>query len=224
LSSTPRHKKDASRPASPIIGVLALQGDVREHVSALESLSADVVLVRLPEDLANVDALVFPGGESTTVSMLLHSAGLFTPIARRLKAGMPALGTCAGMILLARTVLDGRPDQFPLGGIDIAVRRNAFGRQIESFETDLVVKEIEGGTMHAVFIRAPIVEAFGKDVIVLAEVALEDGTVHPVVCREGRVTVASFHPELSGDARLHHLVMKDALCAVDAQLSEETPR
>jgi 5'-phosphate synthase pdxT subunit len=198
------------RASPPVIGVLALQGDVREHVAALDGLGASAALVRVPEQLASVDALIFPGGESTTLSMLLQSSGLFEPIARRLKDGMPALGTCAGMILLAKTVLDGRSDQHSLGAIDISVRRNAFGRQLESFETELFVKGINGGTMHAVFIRAPVVEAIGPAVEVLAEVDVENGAMYPVVCREGRVTVASFHPELYGDARLHNMVLNDA--------------
>jgi 5'-phosphate synthase pdxT subunit len=180
------------------VGILALQGDVREHAAALTALDADVVEVRMPEHLAGVDALVLPGGESTTMLLLLQSSGLFDPIAERLAAGMPAFGTCAGMILLATDVLDGRPDQRSFGAVDIAVRRNAFGRQVDSFETDLDVAGVPDGPVPAVFIRAPFVEAVGKGVEVLATV---DG--HPVVCRQGSVLVAAFHPELSGDLRLH---------------------
>src|SRR5687767_14931312 len=152
----------------------------------------------MPDHLAGVDALVLPGGESTTMSLLLQSSGLFDPIAERLADGMPAFGTCAGMILLATDVLDGRPDQRSFGVVDIAVRRNAFGRQADSFETDLDVAGVPDAPVPAVFIRAPFVEAVGKDVEVLATV---DG--HPVVCRQGSVLVAAFHPELSGDLRLH---------------------
>ena len=184
------------------IGILALQGDVREHAAALTALDADVVEVRVPDDLAAVDALVLPGGESTTMSLLLQSSGLFDPIAERLGDGMPAFGTCAGMILLATDVLDGRPDQRSFGMIDIAVRRNAFGRQVDSFETELDVAGVPGGPVPAVFIRAPFVASVGEGVEVLAEV---DG--HPVVCRQGDVLVAAFHPELSDDLRLHRLFL-----------------
>ena len=180
------------------VGVLALQGDVEEHTAALTALDADVVEVRVPQDLAGVDALVLPGGESTTMSLLLQSSGLFDPIAERLDDGMPAFGTCAGMILLAREVLDGRPDQRTFGTVDIAVRRNAFGRQVDSFETALSVAGVPGGPVPAVFIRAPFVERVGEDVEVLATV---DG--HAVLCRQGATLVAAFHPELSGDLRLH---------------------
>jgi len=184
------------------VGVLALQGDVSEHVQALADLGADAVEVRTPEDLGPVDRLILPGGESTTMSMLLESSGLFDPIAARLDDGMPAFGTCAGMILLSEVVLDGRPDQRSFGVIDIAVRRNAFGRQVDSFETEL---EVHGtGLVPAVFIRAPYVERVGDDVEVLARV--DD---HPVLCREGPVLVAAFHPELSGDLRLHELFLRE---------------
>jgi 5'-phosphate synthase pdxT subunit len=185
------------------VGVLALQGDVREHVQALADLGAHAVEVRVPEDLTAVDALVLPGGESTTIAKLLDFSGLFGPVAERLAAGMPALGTCAGMILLASEVLDGRADQRSFGAIDLAVRRNAFGSQIASFETDLCVTGMAGGAYPAVFIRAPYVERVGDDVEVLAQV---DG--HPVLCRSGPIMVASFHPELAGDLRLHQLFME----------------
>jgi pyridoxal 5'-phosphate synthase pdxT subunit len=180
------------------IGILALQGAWHAHASALADLGADAVPVRRPPDLAGVDALVLPGGESTTLSMLLESAELFEPIADRLGEGMPALGTCAGMILLGRDILDGRADQRSFGVIDLAVRRNAFGRQVDSFEADLDIAGLVGGPFPAVFIRAPYVERVGAGVEVLAQV---DG--HAVVCRQGPVTVCSFHPELSGDLRLH---------------------
>jgi len=182
------------------VGVLALQGASREHVAALRALGCDPIEVRTPDDLVGVDALVLPGGESTTIGMLLDSSGLRGPVQERLADGMPALGTCAGMILLASEVLDGRPDQRPLGAVDLAVRRNAFGRQVDSFEADLPVTGVDGGPFPAVFIRAPFVERVGEGVEVLAEV---DG--HPVLCRQGAVVVASFHPELSDDLRLHEL-------------------
>ena len=184
------------------IGILALQGDVTEHAEALAELGADTVPVRLPADLAGIDAMVLPGGESTTMSLLLQSSGLFDPLSARLADGMPAFGTCAGMILLATEVLDGRPDQRSFGVIDLAVRRNAFGRQVDSFEASLDVEGLAGGPVPAVFIRAPFVERTGPGVEVLASV---DG--HPVLCRQGPVLTAAFHPELSGDLRLHQLFL-----------------
>jgi pyridoxal 5'-phosphate synthase pdxT subunit len=185
------------------IGILALQGDVREHRRALSELGAHPVEVRRPEDLAGVDGLILPGGESTTISLLVQSAGLAPALQERLDGGLPAFGTCAGMILLARDVLDGRPDQVAFGAIDIGVRRNAFGRQVDSFETDLSVEGAGEEPMHAVFIRAPVVERVGDSVEVLATV---DG--RPVACRSGAVLVTSFHPELSDDLRLHELFLK----------------
>jgi 5'-phosphate synthase pdxT subunit len=185
------------------VGVLALQGAVRPHVAALAALGAVPVEVRTPDDLAAVDALVLPGGESTTVSKLLDTSGLREPLAERLAGGLPALGTCAGMILLAREILDGRPDQRSLGVVDIAVRRNAFGRQVDSFEADLDVAGDEV-PLHAVFIRAPVIEEAGPDVDVLASV--DD---RPVLARQGPVIVASFHPELTDDLRLHRLLLEE---------------
>lgn len=185
------------------VGILALQGDVAEHAAALAELDADPVEVRRPGDLAAVDALVLPGGESTTMSLLLQSSGLFEPIAALLADGLPVFGTCAGMILLAKAIVDGRPDQCSFGAIDIDVRRNAFGRQVDSFEATLDVAGLEpAGPIDAVFIRAPFVERVGNGVEVLADV---DG--HPVLCRQGDVLVASFHPELSADRRVHDLFL-----------------
>ena len=184
------------------VGVLALQGAFARHAAVLDALDADPVEVRDPTDLTAVDALVLPGGESSTMSMLLESSDLFDPIAGRLAEGMPAFGTCAGMILLGREILDGRADQRCFGAVDVAVRRNAFGRQIDSFEADLDIAGVDGGPVPAVFIRAPFVERTGPDVEVLAEV---DG--HPVVCRQGPVLVTAFHPELSDDLRLHRLFL-----------------
>jgi pyridoxal 5'-phosphate synthase pdxT subunit len=187
---------------APRVGVLALQGAAARHVAALAEAGAEPSLVRTPEDLAAVDALVVPGGESTTISMLLDSAGLRAPLAGRLQRGMPAFGTCAGMILLASDVRDGRPDQRSLGAIDLVVRRNAFGRQRDSFEADLRVEGLDGA-FHAVFIRAPVVERAGEGVEVLAEV-----DAGPVLCRSGAIMVASFHPELGDDHRLHELFLR----------------
>jgi 5'-phosphate synthase pdxT subunit len=185
------------------VGVLALQGAFAAHASCLRSLGAEPREVRTPADLAEVDAIVLPGGESTTMSMLLESSSLFEPLAERLAEGMPALGTCAGMILLGAEILDGRPDQRCFAAVDISVRRNAFGRQVDSFEADLPLEELAGAPFRAVFIRAPFVERTGPDVEVLATV---DG--HAVLCRQGAVTVAAFHPELSDDLRLHDLFLR----------------
>ena len=189
------------------VGVLALQGAAQLHVEALRALGASPVEVRTPADLAGIEALVLPGGESTTLSKLLDSSGLSDAIAERLADGMPAFGTCAGMILLAADVLDGRPDQRCFGAIDVSVRRNAFGRQVDSFETALAVDGLAGGAFPAVFIRAPVVERVGEGVEVLATVDAwppgGDGARRPVLCRQGSVLVAAFHPELAGDLRLH---------------------
>ena len=183
------------------VGLLALQGAVAPHADALEALGAAPVEVRTPAQLADVDALVIPGGESTAMSRLLGTSGVAEPLAERLADGLPVLGTCAGMIVLARTVLDGRADQRCYGAIDIAVRRNAFGRQVDSFEADVDVDGLSP-PFHAVFIRAPFVEQVGPDVEVLASV---DG--HPVVCRQGPVLVTAFHPELTADRRVHQLFL-----------------
>jgi 5'-phosphate synthase pdxT subunit len=190
----------------PTVGVLALQGAYGLHAVALSELGARAKEVRTPADLARVDALVMPGGESTTMSMLLESSGLFDAIADRLASGLPVLGTCAGMILLATDVLDGRPDQRSFGAIDLAVRRNAYGRQVDSFESSLTVAGLSGEPFPAVFIRAPLVEAAGPNVEVLAR---HEG--RPVLAQQGPVTVASFHPELSGDSRLHARFLQEVL-------------
>jgi 5'-phosphate synthase pdxT subunit len=193
-------------PLAAPVGVLALQGDIREHTRVLADLGAEVRPVRLPTDLDQVGALVLPGGESTTMSVLLGTSGLLEPLRRRLADGMPALGTCAGMILLSSGIVDGRADQVHLDALDVTVRRNAFGRQVDSFETDLDVTGLDA-PMHAVFIRAPVVESAGPEVEVLASVRLADGVERPVVCRQGAVLAASFHPELTGDRRLHTLFL-----------------
>lgn len=180
------------------VGVLALQGAFREHREILDALGVEAIEVRTPAGLGALDALILPGGESTTMSKLLDSSGLRAPLAELLRDGVPVLGTCAGMILLAREVVDGRPDQESFGAIDVAVRRNAYGRQRDSFEADLTVDGLAGGTFPGVFIRAPRIEHAGVDVEVLAR---HDDV--PVLARQGAVWVASFHPELSGDLRLH---------------------
>jgi 5'-phosphate synthase pdxT subunit len=187
------------------VGVLALQGAVAAHAEALAALGAAPVEVRTAAVLSGVDALVLPGGESPTLSRLLTTSGLFDALAERVEAGTPVLGTCAGMILLAGEVLDGRPDQRCLGALDVSVRRNAFGRQVESFETELEVEGLDGGRFPAVFIRAPVVERAGDDVEVLARL---DG--RPVLCRQGPVLAAAFHPELSEDLRLHRMFLNQA--------------
>ena len=180
-----------------LIGILALQGAFRAHELALRKCGARTQQVRTPDDLDRVDALVMPGGESTTMSHLLTTSNLFDPIAKRLSDEMPVFGTCAGMILLAENVYDARPDQRSFAALDIDVRRNAYGRQIDSFESDLTVADLDGA-FHAVFIRAPRVERIGAGVEVLAA---HDGD--PVLVRQGRMLAASFHPELTPDARIH---------------------
>ena len=182
---------------APLIGVLALQGAFREHVRTLEACGARVRLVRLPADLEGLDGLVIPGGESTTMEMLMERMGLLEPVRMAVRAGLPTLGTCAGMIVLADRITDGRPDQHGLRALDIAVRRNAFGRQVDSFEADLDVAGLEGGPFHGVFIRAPVVEDAGRSEVL----ASHEG--QPVAVRQGRVMALAFHPELTGDLRLH---------------------
>jgi 5'-phosphate synthase pdxT subunit len=194
------------------VGVLALQGAFREQVETLEALGAAASLVKTPEELAGVDAIVLPGGESTTVDKLLDSSGLRTPLRDALRDGMPALAVCAGLIVLAREVVDGRADQHPLGAIDVTVRRNGYGRQRESFEAGLTLAPVGADPFPdhpfpnqpfpGVFIRAPVVERVGPGVEVLAEY---DG--HAVLGRDGRVLFATFHPELAADLRVHQLFL-----------------
>jgi len=188
------------------IGVLALQGAFREQAETLDALGVETTLVKTPEQLSGVDAIVLPGGESTTVDKLLDSSGLRTPLRDALRDGMPALAVCAGLIVLAREVVDGRADQQPLGAIDVTVRRNGYGRQRESFEADLAVPALAraaSGPFPAVFIRAPLVERVGPGVEVLAAL---DGA--PVLGRDGNVLFATFHPELAGDLRVHQLFVQ----------------
>lgn len=186
------------------VGVFALQGDVREHLRALTAIGVTAVGVRRPSELDACDALVIPGGESTTMAKLARSFELFEPLRDRIKLGMPVFGTCAGMILLADRVEDGTADQETLGGLDITVRRNAFGRQVDSFEEDLTFSGVDG-RIHAVFIRAPWVEEVGPGVEVLGRV--EDGPAvgRIVAVRQGPLLATSFHPEMGDDLRLHQL-------------------
>ena len=219
---TAARKSAAASESQPLIGVVALQGAAAEHVDAFRRAGASAVEVRVPADLDGVDAVALPGGESTTMSHLLGTSGLFDALAACLADGMPAFGTCAGMILLAAEVLDGRPDQRCFGAIDISVRRNAFGRQVASFEadldidldTDLDTSEFDG-PFGAVFIRAPWVERTGVSVEVLAEIrpasgASTDGARSsvPVLCRSGPILVSSFHPELTADDRIHRMFLE----------------
>ena len=192
------------------ICILALQGDVREHAAAFAELGQPTREVRWPADLAGVDGVVLPGGESTTLSMLLESAGLFGPLAEALAGGLPAFGTCAGLVLLSRRVLDGRPDQRSFGVLDCAVRRNGYGRQRFSFEATVDtggVGDADGpAAMPAVFIRAPVVVETGPGVEVLATLSPgTDGRPDPVAVRQGPVLATAFHPELTPDRRLHRL-------------------
>ena len=205
--------------SAPTIGVLSVQGDVREHIRALVEAGAEAVPVGTAEQLDGVDALVIPGGESTTMSMLTVRDGLMEPLRAARASGMPMYGSCAGMIMLADEVLDARPDQQTIGGIDMVVRRNAFGRQVDSFETDVHVVGVEGD-FPAVFIRAPWVESVGERVEVLARVTQPDrggsgGPADPlagadtiVAVRQGPLVATSFHPELTGDARFHEMFVR----------------
>ena len=194
--------------ASPLVGVLSLQGDVREHERALTYVGARTCRVRTAEELLNIDGLVIPGGESTTMSMLAVRTGLLQPLIDAVRGGLHVYGSCAGLIMLATRVLDGRPDQQTLGALDVTVRRNAFGRQVDSFECDLDMPVVPGGPMHAVFIRAPWVEECGPDVEVLARVAEGPGTGRIVAVRQGRALGTAFHPELTGDGRVHALFVE----------------
>lgn len=187
-------------PRRPRIGVLALQGAVREHVSAIRDIGAEPVEVRLPRDLVNLDAIVLPGGESTTMRRLIDAYGLREPIASLARAGAPVLGTCAGMILLAERIADDDDPFFAL--LDIEVRRNGYGRQLDSFEADLPVPGIGDGPLHGVFIRAPLVTDVGPR----AEVLARDPDGRPVAVRQGRVLATAFHPELTPDRRIHRLL------------------
>ncbi len=187
------------RNSRPAIGVLALQGDVREHLAALDALGVETLTVRRQAELDRCDGLVLPGGESTTMAKLARNFDLLDPLRERVRGGMPVFGTCAGMILLADRIVDGIAGQETIGGLDITVRRNAFGRQVDSFEEELDVAGLDR-PVHAVFIRAPWVEQVGPGVEVLATSA-----GHPVAVRQGPLLATSFHPEVGGDGRLHGL-------------------
>jgi len=195
------------------LGVLALQGDVREHRAALAACGAQAHPVRRPTDLDGLDGLVVPGGESTTISMLSVQVGLLEPLRSKIKGGFPVYGSCAGMIMLATEILDGRPDQEPFGGIDMAVRRNAFGRQVDSFEASVTIAGIPGEPFHAVFIRAPWVERVGPEVEVLGAVAGGPAAGRIVAVRQGNLLATAFHPELTGDLRVHRLFVEIARAA-----------
>jgi pyridoxal 5'-phosphate synthase pdxT subunit len=185
------------------IGVLALQGDVREHLRAITECGDRAQPVRRTEELEAVDGLIIPGGESTAMSNLAISFGLLEPIRKRILGGMPVYGSCAGMIMLAATVLDGRPDQESFGGIEMTVRRNAFGRQVDSFEASVEISDIAGGDFHAVFIRAPWVEEVGPEVRVMGRVTSGPAAGRIVAVRQGNLLATAFHPELTGDLRVH---------------------
>lgn len=187
----------------PRVGVLALQGDVREHVRVLTDLGADAVAVRRPEELAAVDGLVIPGGESSVIDKLARAFGMRHPLREAIADGMPVYGTCAGLILLADRIADGAPGQQTFGGLDVTVRRNAFGSQVDSFEVDLAVAALGDPPVHAAFIRAPLVEEVGPGVETLA--TLDDGRV--VAVRQGALLGTSFHPEVTGERRFHALLL-----------------
>lgn len=188
---------------NPLVGVLALQGDVREHRQAFERCGVSTREVRLPADLEQIDALAMPGGESTTMSRLLRVFGLDAPLRRRLDEGLPTFATCAGLILLSTRILDGRDDQVALGVLDVDVRRNGYGRQVDSFERDLHIDAIGGEPFTAVFIRAPLIERTGRSVEILASI---DG--HPVAIAQGPHVALGFHPEMTHDDRLHRLFLQ----------------
>lgn len=196
-----------STTTAPTVGVLAVQGDVREHLHALEACGARAVPVRRPEELAPLQGLVVPGGESTTMDKLVRAFGLQQPLRERIAAGLPVYGSCAGMIMLADRVLDGRPDQQTLGGLDITVRRNAFGRQVDSFEGEVHVEGLDA-PYHAVFIRAPWVEETGPDVQVLSRVEGGPAAGRIVAVTQGALLATSFHPEVTGDTRVHRLFVQ----------------
>jgi 5'-phosphate synthase pdxT subunit len=194
--------------AAPVVGVLALQGDVREHLRALELCDVSARSVRRPDELERVDAIVLPGGESTTISKLAVEFGLLEPLRKRIADGMPAYGSCAGMIMLATEVLDGRPDQQTFGGIDMAVRRNAFGRQVDSFESNVTIEGAGDDPLWAVFIRAPWVERMGADVQVLGRIESGRAAGRIVAVRQRNALATAFHPELTGDLRVHRLFVE----------------
>jgi 5'-phosphate synthase pdxT subunit len=193
---------------TPTVGVLALQGDVREHVRMLERCGVDAVRVRRERELGVVDGIVIPGGESSTIDKLLRAFELFEPLQKAIRDGLPAFGSCAGMILLADRVLDGIEGQQTLGGLDVTVRRNAFGRQVDSFEAELAVEGVEGAPFHAVFIRAPWVESVGPQAQVLGTVSAGPAAGRIVAVRQRHVIATSFHPEITDDDRVHRVFVE----------------
>ena len=193
--------------SAPTVGVLAVQGDVREHLRALEESGAGAVRVRRPSELDALDGIVIPGGESTTMDKLVRAFDLFDPLRRLLGEGLPAYGSCAGMIMLADRIADGRPDQQTLGGLDVTVRRNAFGRQVDSFEDELLLEGIDG-TVRGVFIRAPWVEQVGPSVQVIGRVEHDAAAGRIVAVRQGSLLATSFHPEVTGDHRVHEMFVE----------------
>ena len=205
---------------TPTIGVFALQGDVREHLRALEALDVDAVPVRRPTELEACDALVLPGGESTTMDKLARTFELFEPLQKRIRGGMPTFGTCAGMIMLADRIQGGTADQETLGGLDITVRRNAFGRQVDSFEGDIEFAGLDA-PVHAVFIRAPWVEQVGPEVEVLARVNGGEAAGRIVAVRQGPLMATAFHPEVDSDGRIHQLFVD--LVRESAQRTPQQP-
>ncbi|MEI6220854.1 MAG: pyridoxal 5'-phosphate synthase glutaminase subunit PdxT [Actinomycetes bacterium] len=198
-----------------LVGVLALQGDFREHLSALAECGVDAVAVKTLAEIDSIDALVLPGGESTTIAKLARIFGLFDRISARIHEGMPTYGSCAGMILLADRIEDAMDGQESFGGIDITVRRNAFGRQVDSFEADLNMLGITAPALRAIFIRAPWVDSVGSGVEVLASVEI-NGELHPVAVRQGNLLATSFHPEITGDNRVHRYFIESVCKAVVA--------
>jgi pyridoxal 5'-phosphate synthase pdxT subunit len=191
------------------LGILGLQGDFQEHAKVLSELGVRPRVVRRPDELVGVSGIVLPGGESTTLAMLLDSSGLRKPIAELIADGVPAFGTCAGMILLSELVTDGRPDQWTFGALDLDVRRNGYGRQLHSFECELDLAGFES-PLQAVFIRAPVVERVGDGVEILAEVPSDEapGTMSPALVRQGPILAAAFHPELTPDRRVHEIFVE----------------
>ncbi len=211
----------AGAPPRLTVGVLAVQGDVREHTRVLTGLDARVVAVRRPSELDGIHGLVIPGGESTTMDKLVRSFGLYDPLRALIAAGLPVFGSCAGMIMLADRIADQRPGQQTLGGLDITVRRNAFGRQVDSFEEDIHLTGLDD-PVHAVFIRAPWVEEAGEGVEVLARVEAGPAAGKIVAVRQGALLATSFHPEVTGDTRVHRLFV-DMCRRRDSQIVRNTP-
>jgi 5'-phosphate synthase pdxT subunit len=191
-----------------IVGVLALQGDFREHIQAIQACGHEALEVRRVSELEKCQALILPGGESTTIALLAKNYGLIEPLRERISQGMPTYGSCAGMILLADRILDGVKGQETFGGIDMTVRRNAFGRQVDSFESEL---DFAGHQLRAVFIRAPWVEDIGSEVEVISSVQIPTGEMHPVAVRQKHLMATSFHPELTRELAVHHYVF-DEVC------------